>query len=308
MAEALVFLSAIPATTQLIEQAFRIFARMRKAHERQKSLVDVLTRHEDELRGIKAIIGVIEDEEDLHTSSVMAELLRLRDAQTKLAKVLETLDPKAKSKVNQIARQFVQGSSDERKMSAVMDQVVHAKISLLLHIQIANVREVGNVEKRLVANAVVIQRIDESLRELKTCEGLRIARLLKGRRLSEDGTVPMTVEEMNSLIIEEGNESSGDETLVDDAELRSRKLSVKTEKIIQQNTARHQAAQINAPTEIDLWKDVSRVVVTDNVAEGQALQINYASTWEITSKFLDHHREKTASMLRPKRHDIVYRN
>lgn len=181
-AEVLVFLSAVQATTQLVEQAFRIFARMRKAHERQKNLVDALTRHEDELRGIKAIIGVIEDEEDLQTPSVIAELLRLRDAQTKLAKVLETLDPKAKSKVNQIARQFVQGSADEKRMSAFMDQVVHAKTSLLLHIQIANVREVGNVEKTLVANALVIQRIDESLREhLKTCEGLQIARMLEGR-------------------------------------------------------------------------------------------------------------------------------
>lgn len=128
---------------------------------------------------------MIEDEEGLQTPSVIAELLRLCDAQTRLAKVLNKLDPKEKNRVNQMAHQLVQGSSDERIMSAIMDQVGHAKTSLLLHIQIASVREVGNVEKRLVADAVVIQRIDESLREhLKTCEGLQIARLLEGRRLA----------------------------------------------------------------------------------------------------------------------------
>lgn len=121
----------------------------------------------------------------------------------------------------------------------------------------------------------------------------------------------MTVEEMHSLIVKDGSDSSSDsssdETLIDGAEARSRKLPVETERIIQQNTARHQAAQVNAPVDIDLWKDVNRLVISDNVAEGQSLQLNYANTWEVTSKFLDHHREKAASKLRPKHHDIFYR-
>lgn len=184
-AEAFVLVSAVQATTQLVEQAFRILARLRKAHERQKGLVDVLTRHENELRSIKAIIGIIDDEDDLKTPSVAEELVRLQDVQTRLAKLLETLDPKTRSKVNQIARQFVQGSADEKKLSDIMNDLMHVKTMLLLRIHLVNVGVVANVEKGLVANAVVIQRIDESLREhVYNCEGLRIARLLKGRRPS----------------------------------------------------------------------------------------------------------------------------
>jgi hypothetical protein len=325
-AEVVMFVSVVQATTQLVEQAFRIVARIRKAQERRKGFAEVLMRHENELRDIKAIIEVIEDEDDLQTPSVVADVMRLQDIQTKLSELLTALDPlKTKSKLNQVARQFVQGSSDERKLNTIMDEVVHVKTALLLHIQMANIRFSSNVEKSLVANAAAIQRIDESLRDhLKTCQGLEIAQLLKGRSLAgengqinvidvtllivtEDGTVPLTWEELRLLNIKEDSDSSGDDTLVGDTQLPSRKLPVKTERIIQQNTVRHQAAQINGPaTEIDLWKDVSRIVIKDNVAEDQALQINYATPWEVTSKLLNHHREKVASVPRPKRHDSAF--
>jgi hypothetical protein len=313
-AEVVMFVSVVQATTQLVEQAFRIVARIRKAQERRKGFAEVLMRHENELRDIKAIIEVIEDEDDLQTPSVVADVMRLQDIQTKLSELLTALDPlKTKSKLNQVARQFVQGSSDERKLNTIMDEVVHVKTALLLHIQMANIRFSSNVEKSLVANAAAIQRIDESLRDhLKTCQGLQIAQLLKGRSLAgengqinvidvillivtEDGTVPLTWEELRLLNIKEDSDSSGDDTLVGDTQLPSRKLPVKTERII------------NGPaTEIDLWKDVSRIVIKDNVAEDQALQINYATPWEVTSKLLNHHREKVASVPRPKRHDSAF--
>jgi DhnA family fructose-bisphosphate aldolase class Ia len=89
-----------------VEQAFRIFDRLRRANARQKALADVLTRHRSELESIKAIIGIIDDEEDLQIPTVATELVRLQRVQNKLAELLETLDPKTSSKVNQIARQL----------------------------------------------------------------------------------------------------------------------------------------------------------------------------------------------------------
>jgi hypothetical protein len=180
-------MSAVQATTQLVEQAFRIIARLRTAHQRQKALVDVLTRHETELRGVKTLIGIIDDEEELHTPSVAEELVHLQAVQGKLAKMLETLDPKQRSKANQFARQLVQGSADEKKLATIMDELVHIKATLLLRIQVSSVGVMRNIEQELVANAEVIQRIDQSLREhISDCEGLRIARLLKGRRPSSE--------------------------------------------------------------------------------------------------------------------------
>lgn len=68
-----------------MEQAFRIFARLRAAHERQKDLVEVLKRHENELSGVKIIIGIIEDEEELQMPIIATELVRLEAVQNKLS-------------------------------------------------------------------------------------------------------------------------------------------------------------------------------------------------------------------------------
>jgi hypothetical protein len=282
--------AAIQATTQLVEQAFRIVDRLRKAYSRQKALADVLTRHRGELESIKAIIGIIDDEEDLQIPTVATELVRLQAAQNKLAELLENLDPKMASKMNQIARQLVYGSADEKKLSVIMDELVQVKTMLVLRIQVAHVGVIRTIGKEAVVNAEAIQRIDEYLREhVHNCEGLRIARLLKDRRPSNDGTVPLTLAELKALN-NEGNgdsEDSGDETLVDDSETSPRDFSVKTERVITRNIARNQALQINAALEKDLWINVNRLKIHDNVAEDQSLQVNYAMTREMFSMVSD---------------------
>lgn len=156
-------------------------------------LVDLLLRHETELKSVKAIIGIIDDEEELRTASVVTELFRLKEVESRLVKLLEQLDPKPSGKVKQFARQFVQGSADEKKLCGIMDELAHVKSDLLLRIQVANVGVMRTMGKQLVANAEVIQRIDQFLREeVGNCEGLRIARLLKGRRPSSESSHTFT--------------------------------------------------------------------------------------------------------------------
>lgn len=184
-AEALVLLSAIQAASQLVEQACRILERIRLAHERQKALAEVISRHQVELNSIKAIVGVIDDEEDLQTSIVATELSRLQDVQQKLAAFLKNIDPKQTSKMKQFTRQFYQGSIEERKLASIMEELGQVKAMLLLRIQVTSVGVMRTVEKQLVANAEVIERIDRFLREqVDESAGLRIAKLLKGRRPS----------------------------------------------------------------------------------------------------------------------------
>lgn len=179
------FVSAVQAATQLVEQAFRILGRIRRAYHLQKALLDVLARHESELNSVKTIIGIIDDEEALQTPPVAEELNRLQEVQRKLAKLLDALDPKATSKVSQFARKFAYGSEDEKKLCAIMDELVHIKAALLLRIQVANVGVMRTMGKQLVANTDVINQIDAFLREqLEDSQGLRIARLLKDRRPS----------------------------------------------------------------------------------------------------------------------------
>jgi pyruvate/2-oxoglutarate dehydrogenase complex dihydrolipoamide acyltransferase (E2) component len=44
--------------------------------------------------------------------------------------------------------------------------------------------------------------------------------------------------------------------------------------------AKNQAIQINAPLAKDIWKNVNRIVIKNNVAEHDAIQINYTNPLE----------------------------
>jgi hypothetical protein len=130
----------------------------------------------------------------LQTASVAAELTRLKKVQCKLVKLLEELDPKRKGTAQQFARQLTKGSSDEKRLGEIMNELGQVKAMLLLRIQVANVGVMRNMEKRLVANTEVIMRVDQFLREeVDGCEGLRIARLLKGRLPSSEVSLSLEV-------------------------------------------------------------------------------------------------------------------
>lgn len=178
----MVFLSAIQATTQLIEQSCRIIHRIREAHLRDKNLESTLTRHKHELKSIKAIIGLIEDFEDFRTPGVAEELYRLSEIQNKLTGLLKALDPGPKSKTSRLLHQLTEGSSDEKRLSSTMNELGTIKTSLILRIQAVNVGVTKGIGKTLLANTILIEQINETLRgHVKDCEGLRIARLLEGR-------------------------------------------------------------------------------------------------------------------------------
>ncbi|KAJ4311968.1 hypothetical protein N0V94_007687 [Neodidymelliopsis sp. IMI 364377] len=295
MAEALLCVSVLQNTTSLFEQAFRILRRLRTAYERQKNLVDVLNQHEAELKSIKTIIGIIEDEKELQTDAVGMELARIKDVQTKLKDLLVFLDPNTKGRMNQIARQFVHGSADEKKLTVIMNELGTAKQTLLLRIQVAQVGVMRNMQKELVANAEVIQRIDESLREqVLNCEGLRIARLLKDRSPADDGTVSISAEELAAVTRVESDASSDDGTLVDESDAPPHDLPIKNGRDVHHNKAKDESVQINAAIEKDIWKDFDRISIRHNQSEGRAVQVNHANPLEVMAFFRSWQRENNA--------------
>ena len=303
------FLSATQAVTGLIDQTFQILGRLRDTRETQQALVDVLTRHQNELSSLKSIIKVIKKYKDLQTLSVTTELQQLRDIQKKLLKFVNTLESQSQTRANQFMRQLVHGSADEKKLATIMDELIHLKTTLLLNIQAANVGVTRTIGEDLVANASIIKRIDESLRKhILDCEGLKIAQLLKGRRPSsesdytsiprvmliyiDDGLVPLTTADLKALGGNEEVNSDSDnssETFVDDVDSSSDSGSdspvsdgiAKTERIVLQNTTRDQALQINCAIGEDMWKDIDRVVIKRNRAGDKSMQVNYAMSLEV---------------------------
>jgi len=283
-------LAAIQATTALVEQACRFFGRLRQANDRQKGLPEVLARHRSELDSIKAIVGMIEDVDDLQTPSVAKQLVRLEAISRKLAALIKTIDVTTTKKMFQFARQLVDGSADERRLNDIMGELDQVKATLLLSIKVAHVGVIQTMDKRVVANAEAVERIDESLRELvQDWKGLRIARLLKGRRASNDGHVPLTLADLKALDkeVRADGEDSEDETLVDELETSPREAAIKTERIVINNASRGYAVQVNAPLDTDMYKDLSSLRIQDNVAEEQSVQINYGTTTKSLSILLE---------------------
>lgn len=315
------FLSVAQAITQLVEQAFQILGRLRTAHQRQKALVGVLTRHQNELKSLKDIVKIIKKYHDLQTLSVTAELVQLQNIQQKLAGFLTTLDPQPKSKANQLMRQLVHGSADEKNLATIMDELVHLKTTLLLNIQTANVGVTRTIGQDVVANTVVIQRIDESLRRhIHDCEGLKIAQLLQGRRPSsksdtsvpsppliatDDGFVPLTADDLKALSNDGGSSSDSEnslgETLVDDLETSARHSPPKIEREISRNSARDAAFQVNSAIGEDTWKNVDRVVIEDNVAENLSTQFNYAMSLEVALALMCQRQTNTGNLSKSER-------
>lgn len=290
MTEVLAIFSAVPAIAQLVEQSFRSFSDLRRAYYRQKDFAAVLSRHETELLSIETILRVIEEETDLQTAGMAAELVRFKAVQTRLDKWLSKMDPKSRSKVGQITRQVTKGDADEKKLAVIMDDLGHVKTSMLLCIQVANVGVVRNMEKQYFADAKTIARIDSRLKEaLEDYEGLRIAQLLKDRRPSNDGKVLLTPDDVRSLGSDHSGEDSGDETLVD-SESDEMSLS-KKERIIISNMALHESLQINGALGEDIWKDYQRLEIRDNTAKDTAVQINYGMNLDAFKIAMSAHAE-----------------
>jgi len=305
-------LGAISASTNLLEHALSIIKCLRKAQNRQKELVCLLRGHEDELESIKTILRLLQKKEntDLHTASLGKELDRMKQVQDDLAALLKDLDPTSKTKINQFLRQLLDGAADEKKLSNIMNELAQVKASILLCIQMANVGVMRDINRQIVADAAKIERIDSNLRkklaELDDYDGLRIARLIKGRRPSSNGHVPLTQADIRSLSPSSDGTDSASETLIDsdsDADAPCFDIPAERELIIKDNMSQDQSYQINAPiVEQDFWKDFKgRLVIMNNVSKDQSAQFNHPNTLTAVKVVLDAHAKNMEAIFAPQK-------
>ena len=82
---------------------------------------------------------------------------------------------------------------------------------------------------------------------------------------------------------------------MDDSDTCLRQTPLKTERIVRRNNASNRAVQINAPLEEDLWKNVDRLVIEDNMADSQGIQVNYAITREMVVVMFDQQNKLIAA-------------
>lgn len=185
----LLFLDCIQAVKSLLDENCLILASILKVHERQKSLVDTLSRHKDELRSVKAIVEVIEDEDDLQTPYIDTELIRLREILSRLAKLPAPLNPIPEYQSNHSSRRFSIGSSHERLLNSIMAELGQSKTTILKRMSLVLI--FGSPTR---FSAVRVKSIDKDLRDrVRNFDGLRIAQLIKGRQVAGAWSTTITL-------------------------------------------------------------------------------------------------------------------
>ncbi|KAH7357567.1 hypothetical protein BKA66DRAFT_538414 [Pyrenochaeta sp. MPI-SDFR-AT-0127] len=269
-------LSAISAVSTLLDAALSIIRRMRKAHEQQKHLANVLSNYYDELAKMNAILRIVEHEQALQTAAVASELVKIDKLVTRLFAHLKNLDPGTKGFVCQFAHQMRQGSKDEKELADIMAALGSAKSSLSLCIQVANAGLKRTVENTVVANAEVVKRIDYILQQvLGEGRGLKLAELLKNRPVRGDGLVPLSDGDIAQL-------SNNPYCLTMDSSTAIQPLlNNPTSRITINNFTEQQALQMNGPVGEKGWREVSHLEIRNNKANGRSIQINHGISEDV---------------------------
>jgi len=274
-------LGAISAASSLLEAAIGIIGRIRKAHEQQKDLARILSGYHDELMNTKDIVRIVKDEEALQTATVVSQLVSIEALAVRFVDYLKTMDPGTKRPLRQLAHQLMQGSKEEKAIADIMNKLGHAKSSLSLGIQIANVGLTRVVGDTLVANIEVVHRVDLVLQKvLGEGGGLKLAELLKDRPAQDDGMVPLSDGDIACL----SNEVA---SIAGDANAAPKPAANDpTSRIVIENLTEGQALQVNGPIGEKGWREVSHLEIRNNKAIGMSIQVNHAVSEEVFERML----------------------
>jgi hypothetical protein len=63
--------------------------------------------------------------------------------------------------------------------------------------------------------------------------------------------------------------------------------------------AQHQSCQINGPVGEDIWKDLGRLEIRDNIAKDQAAQFNYAISLNALKAVMELHGKNMKAVSTP---------
>ncbi|KAH7356406.1 hypothetical protein BKA65DRAFT_592024 [Rhexocercosporidium sp. MPI-PUGE-AT-0058] len=281
--EAAEVLGVAASVAQVLEVAFRLIKRAKKAYDRHNNLIEVLDQHSLEIQSVSAIVNTILDEDALQTAVVALELEKVGAIGRKLVQYLRDLDPGSKGQVRLIAHQLMHGTKEEGALALIMADLDRAKFNLSLRLQLANVGLTRMVHDTVVANVQVVNRIDRLLAEvIGGTHGLKLAALIEDGQPPDHGFATIDKFDIASMHLEGTGDFSSD-TILDEETI---------DRLIVGNIAKDSAVQLLGPVGKDMWEGV-RVRIQNNKASGQSAQFVYPTDFA-TFKYMLDHQERMA--------------
>ncbi|TGJ83983.1 hypothetical protein E0Z10_g4752 [Xylaria hypoxylon] len=260
---------AAAAAAGLLEQAIKMFTRIREAKQRQADLPAIINEYMGVVKTSKDIVEFVRREPSLVSHNVMNSTQGIKDAALELTNHLSTMhDHLDSGTIRGFAHQLFSGSDDQRQLKAIVDKLTRQKMDLTVNIGLANVGLVKGYGNAISVNTIAVEELSVRVKALLGEDGgLRIAKVIEGRPKNENGTIPLTSEDIAKLA-----NVSGDTLKYTEAEVPGSTRKIRR---IENNIALKGALQVNAPVGQDIWAHMDVIVVENNIADVDAAQYCY---------------------------------
>jgi len=224
---------------------------------------DLRLIYEKYARDIASMISitiVIKNEASLHTATVTSIMKKIVKMGEKLPELQEILDTGESN-----------GSID-MTLQNIMVELTREESELTSSMQSASVGFKGT-GGALEVDIKPVERVNKLLlSKLGEGRGLLIANRLSGRPVQDNGTVALNSEDIKDI--------SGIDVPLSDATLPN------TLRIVYNNLTEDQALQINGPIGKDGWLEASHLLIEENKAHGDSIQVNHAIPESVFDKLL----------------------
>jgi hypothetical protein len=197
-------LGAIAAAAQLATQSIEILQRVQTALNRQKNGAIYLQTVSLDLTQTITIAELVRDEDQFQGNSIRNAIEGVLKTARVLDEFVQKLDEECQNGrgFRRFTHNLTQGPAEQKKVEEMRAELMHAKSTLSLAIQVAEVGLIRNMgHNDVVVNVFMIQSLNDRVREYPGLEGgLRISDLLKARGVvMENGEVHLEEADLAAL-------------------------------------------------------------------------------------------------------------
>jgi len=127
------------------------------------------------------MIELVKDEACLRTPNIQSALVKLSTVSQALNARLEKMAA-PRGRIRGFIWQLTAGRRNQEALENVMEEMVHIKLDLGVHIQLANVGLTRGVEQKILVSVAAVEAVNRQLQEkLGPSHKLRISQLIEGR-------------------------------------------------------------------------------------------------------------------------------
>ncbi|KAI1039588.1 hypothetical protein LB505_009550 [Fusarium chuoi] len=262
---------AIAAATASIDQSLKLIRRVSTAIEIHKNGRKDLEFIFNDLSSIAQVIELVQTIEEIRTRGVLKALANMLKHAEKLDDHIQQVKKKGStgSSLRRAAHHFMTGPEDLEHTNRVVNELASLKTTLILHIQVAHVGLVVQNDQDKRANPGCTHMLDSSIlngvnhiveQRLGKGQGLKIAEFLRDRSADGDGMIRLTQEEYECLVFHSLDDSQSNQEL---GTIR-----------VANNQTFDQALQINGFISDDWMEFAHNLIIEDNEARNQSIQVN----------------------------------